>query len=335
MSAAGSLVDAVLAVEPLLRTAPSAHNTQPAVLRVDRSRDEVIVGWDEACELPIADPTRRDLWLSLGAFLETLRIAVSRNGFGVAVDQALDTRDGRFARVVSGRHTEAGFDVEELRARRTARGRYAEPAVSAAQVAEIASAAALPVGPRLVVVPDGLIDELLPVADRWSYGSPAQVAELRSWLRLRADQPRHGEDGLTFECLGLPGWQARALDLALSPRGWGVLGRLGGPRLLAAASRIAGRGTVVALVAEPGVADDPWGTAELGGALLRTWLVAARHTLSCHPLSQLVDCPATATRLQAQTGGRVLAIFRIGRPEGPVAVPPRRPVPVREVAQTR
>ena len=51
-----------------------------------------------------------------------------------------------------------------------------------------------------------------------------------------------------------------------------------------------------------------------GRRLLRTWLTLARHGLAVHPLSQLVDCPATASRLAERVGGEPLAVFRVGRP---------------------
>ena len=55
-----------------------------------------------------------------------------------------------------------------------------------------------------------------------------------------------------------------------------------------------------------------------GRRLLRTWLVLARQGFAVHPLSQLLDCPATADRVRQRVrpGGEVepLAVFRAGRP---------------------
>ena len=66
-----------------------------------------------------------------------------------------------------------------------------------------------------------------------------------------------------------------------------------------------------------------------GGRLLRTWLALARHGLAVHPLSQLIDCPATAARLAERVGAVPLAVFRVGRPvREPVRsarLPPRTP----------
>jgi hypothetical protein len=47
---------------------------------------------------------------------------------------------------------------------------------------------------------------------------------------------------------------------------------------------------------------------------MRTWLALARWGLAVHPLSQLIDCPATAARLESRVSARPLAVFRVGHP---------------------
>jgi len=75
--------------------------------------------------------------------------------------------------------------------------------VDAVTVAEV-TAGAGPVGDvRVDAVVPQLVDELLPLADRWVHGSPDQVAELRRWLRLDRREPRYRLDGLTSEALAL------------------------------------------------------------------------------------------------------------------------------------
>lgn len=318
----------VLALEPTFRRAPSAHNTQPATISLDRQGgrdgDALVVGWDPACELTVSDPTRRDLWLSLGAYLEAVVIAAADAGLGVRVATHADTRRRRFAHVHAAqpaRHPQ-GFTVADLCARRTARGPYAEPYPTAAEIEQVASAAGLrgPEGPRLEVVPREVVDRLLPAADRWAYSSRAQVDELRQWLRLSTRDPRYRADGLTYEALAMTTSQARALSLALRPRTWGLLRRLGGPRLVAASSSVRGRGTVVALTVPAEDADTPEAVGRQGGVLLRVWLAAGRTGLRVHPLSQMVDAPATANALEdlvnrgAGTPRRALSVFRVGAP---------------------
>lgn len=309
----------VLELEPTFRRAPSAHNTQPATLLVEG--ESLVVGWEPDRELTVADPTRRDLWLSLGAYVESVCVAGADVGVGVDVRWDVDTRAHRVARLVESapRPVPGGFTAEHLRARRTARGAYAEPFVDPAAVDRVAAAANLGDDVRVSLVASALVDELLPVADRWSYGSPGRVSELRRWLRLDAGESDYHVDGLTYEALALTSLQARMLEVALSPRAWSVLRRVGGPRLLASASRISARGAVVTLHVAVADAETPEQVCEHGRVLLRTWLAALGRGLHVHPLSQLVDCPGTAARLQRSVSlpgeqRRILSAFRIGRP---------------------
>jgi len=92
---------------------------------------------------------------------------------------------------------------------------------------------------------------------------------------------------------------AETLGSVLAASGWGLL---------------RGDGSVLVLTGTAG--ED---RVAAGRRLLRTWLVLARHGLAVHPLSQLLDCPATADRVRQRArpgGGEVepLAVFRAGRP---------------------
>lgn len=237
--------EGVLALEPTFRRAPSAHNTQPWTLRAEG--DALALGWDPARELHVGDPTRRDLWLSVGAFAESLVVAAASAGVGVGVEWDVSTRRSIAGRLVEQQLVTGLFTSANLVGRHSARGPYAAPWATAADVHAVAAAADLTeTGASLTVVPGTDVDDLLPDADRWSCEPPALVDELRHWLRLDHGDPRYREDGLSDVALALTAAQARSLRVALSSRVWPLLRRAGGPSVLGAASKIAGRGTVVA-----------------------------------------------------------------------------------------
>lgn len=319
-------VDDVMSQRAVWERSPSAHNTQPARLTADG--DRLVLGWDPQCELTVADPSRRDLWLSLGAFAESVVIAAAEAGHALEMSWSIDAR-----RHVAGALTRVGtsggdgdFGAADLLARRTARGPYAAPALDAKELASLMDSPQS-ADVRLSLLPPALVEVLLPEADRWSFSTPAQVEELRRWLRLDRKHPAYTEDGLTFEALAMSDIQARALRMALSPAGWRVLSRLGGPSLLAAASGQVGIGSVVALHTSAAAATEPEAVAEAGRTLLRTWLAAGRAGLSVHPLSQLIDCPTTSEKVYAALPGsnrRALSVFRIGRPLNPPVRSARR-----------
>jgi hypothetical protein len=294
-------VEELRAREAVFRRAPSAHNTQPWLLSY--AADEVRIGVDPARSLPVSDPTGRDLELGLGAFVESCLVVAA--DAGLAVDAV---SDGPHAvRLVAADAVYCTvFTAADLDGRRVARGAYVPGPVPQDVLADLE--------PGLVHLPARELAADLAAADRWMFGTPGSVDELREWLRLRPGHPRYDRDGLTDRALALSRVEARLLDAALSSLA--VTRRLGVPALLAASGRglLRGDGSVLVLTGRAG--ED---RVAAGRRLLRTWLVLARHGLAVHPLGQLLDCPATADRVRQRVrpgGGEVepLAVFRAGRP---------------------
>ncbi|WP_328418244.1 hypothetical protein OG470_31675 [Micromonospora sp. NBC_00389] len=286
-----SWVEQLRANEAICRRAPSAHNTQP--WRPEYHADKIVIGVDPARRLPDSDPTGRDLALGIGAFVETCLIVSAELGLTItaAPGPRLIPAANRYA---------TPFTIADVEARRVARGPYAPGYVDAAVIADL--------GPGIAHVPTRDLAPDLAVADRWLFGTPAVAVELRDWLRLSPRHPRYHLDGLTDRALTLSRYEARVLSAAL--RAYPVTRRLGLPALLAASGRDLLRydGSILVLLAD---GDDHIAA---GRRLLRTWLTLARHGLAVHPLSQLIDCPATASRLAERVGGEPLAVFRLGRP---------------------
>lgn len=54
----------------LARWAPSSHNTQPWVVEV-RNERQVLIGFDPSRQLKVGDPNVRELFISIGCFIET------------------------------------------------------------------------------------------------------------------------------------------------------------------------------------------------------------------------------------------------------------------------
>lgn len=317
--------------------APSAHNTQPWEVTAT-GPDTLHLGWHADRVLEVGDPTRRDLFLSLGCVTEAIAIVAADLGYAVHVTPGVD-RLARSAATLHlrplGRHAEGAADavtaqrysVAELLSRRTARGPYSEPGISPEDLAQIDPLAAPALAaPALIILPAAAVETALRVADRWTFDGPS-TGELRDWLRLDRDDPRYRLDGLSDAALGLSRWEAVGLALALRPR---LLGLLRRSRLTAALARTATArplGTVVALTAPEGLSDEA--LLDLGRHLLRVWLEAGRHGLSAHPLSQLLDCPEAAAQVAAALNkkgpGRgdgprtAYGVFRLGRPTSPAA----------------
>ncbi|MBL7253342.1 hypothetical protein [Paractinoplanes lichenicola] len=281
--------------ESLFRRAPSAHNTQPWT--IDYRADEIVIGADPARSLPDSDPTGRDLALGLGAFTETCLIVAADAGLSVGCDLS-DPR--RIRLVPAARPYETIFHRADVDARRVARGSYEEGLLDLVILAALE--------PGITHVRSRALAGDLAVADRWMFGTPPVARELRDWLRLDPRDPRYHRDGLTDRALGLGRTEARVLSGAL--HAYPLTRRLGLPHLLAASGRNLLRydGSVLVLT---GSERD---LRQSGRRLLRTWLLLGRFGLAVHPLSQLLDCPATAARLADRVGATPLAVFRVGHP---------------------
>jgi hypothetical protein len=317
--------DALRELEPDFWRAPSAHNTQPWVLRY--REESVEIGWDPARTLPVGDPAGRDLRLALGAFTETCLIVCADAGLRVEFRQDHSEADRRagYLAGVEGRYAApytTPFTVQDVRDRRTGRGAYEPGRLDDAVAGRLEKLAAEEKAEIRRVGCRELI-ELARDADRHLFSTPPFARELREWLRLDPEDPRYEQDGLTDRALGLSRMETRALRTALSPRWYSLLRRLGLPRMLASASRktLDYDGEVVVLVGRPGCTDGE--QVALGRVLMRQWLTLSTLGYTTHPVSQIIDVEITKQRLARLLGvddpSRLLNVTRVGRPK---TVPP-------------
>jgi hypothetical protein len=288
-------------LEPWFYRAPSAHNTQPWVLEYER--DRITLGFDPERHLSAGDPTRRDLYLSLGCLVEGVLITAMAEGL------PLEFRADPWRFVEGSEPYPTDFGLEELWRRQTSRLPYEPRRLPGDALSSARSQ--LREDLRLHELANSEIVDLFTTADRHVYESRAVVEELRSWLRLS----KHARDGLTYECLTVSSFQARAFALLLHPRVYRVVRALGVQRTFTASSRtvLEREGSVLVL---EGRTED---VLAAGRDLFRAWLALTSAGYATHPLSQILDCEETATelarRLDLPAGRRLLSVFRAGRSE--------------------
>jgi nitroreductase len=307
-------LEALRRVEWIARRAPSAHNTQP--WRLVYGDDAVRLDFDPDRALPASDPTRRDLYLSMGAFAESMLILANEAGAPLRfeADVCCD-RIGWFWPGQTAYPTP--FNRRDLIARRVSRLKYAPFAFDAESQACVQDWAGA--GERLVFVRGEELIDLAGQADAHFFASPGATGEFLRWFRREEDA--HAQDGLSTACLGLSRREAALLAWLLSPRVYPWMRRLGGAHVLARASGVIDKTTrLIALVGEGEAPED---IVLSGRALMRVWLGLARMGLYAHPLSQILDCAATERRLSLRLGlvgaERLRCLFRFG----PSPEPPR------------
>ncbi|MGI8858361.1 MAG: GNAT family N-acetyltransferase [Thermomicrobiales bacterium] len=325
------------------RIAPSAHNTQPWRF-APLADGHIVVRWDPARTLPVSDPTSRDLYLGLGAAVESARLRAA----GAGVSLAFAVREGNSTQRSSplphgggagalwaagggGQSRTIGSLIpspdpisdadrtlaQSLAIRHTARtphlDRPVPPEVIAAMRAEAARW-----GCKLHVVTYAkAIRRLAALARRATadqFADDTVQSELWQWLRLDPTDPAYERDGLTADCLNLHGATLAAARLTMPPARMRRLARLQIHHLLAIdTQQVVRRSAALCLLTAP--SSERGALVETGRALLRLWLIAAGAGLTTHPVSALLDCAATIDPTVALFGATrepPAALFRLG-----------------------
>jgi hypothetical protein len=303
-------------LEPQFWRAPSAHNTQPWLLTY--GPDRIQLAYDPARALPAGDPTQRDLLLSLGAFVETVLIVAADVGTSLEFEPAPEVEPQRVGAFVQAPEPyETSLTRDDVARRQTSRLAYVPIRVSPDELADARDHVAE--GAELHELEARDLVDLVEEADRHLYESDDVAAELRAWLRLTPRHPRYAVDGLSYNCLDLSRLQATAVSLLLRRRVLPAVRKVGLHRSFSDSTTklLEHEGSAFVLVADAGSAQQVLGH---GRSLCRVWLALGRHGLHTHPLSQIIDCPATEHELASRVGApgrRVLSVFRVGRSKRP------------------
>lgn len=301
-------------IEFLLRyaiLAPSTRNTQPWKFAVEGARIRVF--GDPGNWQKVADPSRRELYLSVGCALENLLVAAE--GFGYRTEVAYEDGAGhRFLAAVVTLHPDGTPDPQAaallaaIPRRHTNHRPFQERPVPAAALDELRRALRFSdIG--LALTDDGAVkqaaDELLDRADDMAFADPAFRAELSACLAQGA--------------FGAPWLVSRLESWAVANPNLGRAGARQRAKVLVTAPFL---GVITA-------GDDSrpaWVRA--GQALERLWLAADALGLSLHPVSQMVQVPeirAEFARLM-KLDGVAAQPFRLGYAAAEPKHTPRRPL---------
>lgn len=195
---------------------PSPHNTQPIKIKIINDT-EVGIYYDLAYALPEGDPGTRFAWSAVGIFLEALKIAAADKGLQLKTDIILDdlqvaTLQGLqkvahcTARKVQAR--EPDLPVELLKKRRTNRLDYNGRLLGEQAIAEIKQEAQK-FGHTFEVRSDktavSWVNKLNARMVFYDLSNNSVRRELAHWSRYTSKQARATKDGLSAECLHVPG----------------------------------------------------------------------------------------------------------------------------------
>ena len=277
--------------------APSVHNTQPWRLHLRSGRLDVLA--DRRRQLPVLDPTARQMTVSLGCALFNARVSMAGDGIGVDVRRYPDPTQPDL--LVSLRPSGATADAvlatlgPLLELRQTNRRRFADAAVPPPVIESLeAAAAAEDAALHVVRDPDqrAAVARLSQHADDIENLNPAYRAELRAWT---TDDPTRRD--------GVPGLAVPHVD--------------GSAR----------RQCLLLLCTD---ADIPAAWLRAGEALERVLLEITRHGFAASPLTPVIEVPSARAQLRRELGliGCPHVLLRVGRAPATPASRRRRLVDV-------
>lgn len=299
--------------------APNGHNTQPWRFRAGPR--QIAIRLDPARRTPVVDPDDHHVFVSLGAAAENLALASAARGLPgtVRFDPAGDGA-AVFDFASASPLRSALFDA--IPHRQSTRAEYDGRAVSAASLAALAKAAAMP-GVDLVLLTDrpriDAMRDLIITGNSAQMADPAFVRELKAWLRFNPRDALQRGDGLYGAASGnppLPDW--------LGPVAFDWLSGANAQNDAYARQVRSSAGLAVFVGAGANPAD--WVT--VGQACQRFALQATVLGLKCAFLNQPVEVPQLRPELAALIGlpgRRPDLVMRFGYgPQLPWS--PRRPV---------
>ena len=306
--------------------APSVHNTQPWRFRIDG--DGVACFADFSRQLPVLDPTRRQLYVSCGAALHHLTVALRAAGYDSAIEYAGDPEPAGDAAVpiatvqVSLGPPASAADVAlaaAINERHTQREPFADRKVEHAALARLRHAAETQ-GAWLAIL-DSREDQitlavLLNHADQAELSNPDYQRELHNWRRTEP-----ATDGIPTSALPEAGERHTEVPVRDFTAG--------DPDPDQPAAEPAGtpRDERPALLILGTDADSPTQWLHAGQALSALLLDATTAGLRASMLGQVIDLPATRAQLRTllRLIGEPQMVLRIGY--GPAApATPRRPL---------
>lgn len=299
--------------------APSNHNTQPWLFRINAMNAEVYA--DRRRMLPVIDPEGRELAISCGAALYNLRIAAEYFGHTYRVELLPNSAQPELmARLDLGLEGETSSEdvvlFHAITQRHTNRKPFEDRAVPENVLADCA-AAAQELGVQFQVVSEESsrqsVADLVAEADRRQWADRPFRVELAHWIRTRPDD---SPDGLPVAAAGVKDWLSFA-----GPMWIRTFDRGGG---LAASDReIAVHSPVLAVLSTD--QDHPLAWVNTGQALQRILLVATSEGLASSFLNQPIEIADLRNRLAEIAGlsGYPQVLLRLGY--GPEVDPsPRR-----------
>jgi len=306
--------------------APSGHNSQPWYVKV-KSPNEWIISADPNRRLPAVDPNNREVMLSIGAFVENLKIAAGTFGLQAEMEViASDTIEPDILKVSLKPGSSIDYPLQRISRRMTVKHGFLSDEIKKEDVKALSK----PLDGNLYYFPAGtehancIREEAIENFRVQTQRDDAQ-RELVQWLRISNKDAELYRDGLTVEGMEIRGFKGWFVRNFVQPEGFmkssfreqgvdqtATLARQGGGWFV-----ITSRGQTVADLIETGQKFE------------RMALLARERNIAIHPMTQCLEEESGKKQIAANHRASMIPQFllRVGylqRYPEPVSL--RRPV---------
>ncbi len=311
----------------LASLAPSGHNTQPWFVKYIEPY-HWIIGNDKSKWLPGVDPTQRETMLSIGAFLQNLEYAASNLGYACQFTLlATSNQDENIMEVkLTNSNNSTKYDIQKINQRKTIRSNYLSDALKKEDVAYLANDE-----PDFIhYIPNSskenqwLNEQTIEANRMQAYRDDAEK-ELADWIRFSSKDAKAHCDGLTIasmEIEGITAWYLRNFYGKTD-----VMKNSFREKSIDAAKKQVAESACWLLITSK---DNSVATLlETGKRLQRLLLKIRDRNIAIHPMTQILEEPATRQTLHSSIGisDDVQFILRTGYVKNyPQPVSLRRPV---------
>jgi len=189
--------------------AGSSHNSQPWKAEVYRE-DSILVFADTSRKLTVVDSTSRELYISVGAFIENLRLAASCYGYeaNIKIHTRPEGSSGPVASIALAKSKEKKEEaiLTEIKLRTTLRTPFDTLSIKQSDRATLVSVDSSSIHYFAATSPQG---KYIRKKESEAYAQQAKNKkaqdELAGWIRFSNKDVKQKQDGLTTEGMGITG----------------------------------------------------------------------------------------------------------------------------------
>ena len=285
--------------------APNSHNSQPWKVTLYERSGTVNIQLDDARLLPTSDPDRRESYITLGCYIQTLQEAFEAYGYNADVEVHAD---GSATLIFERRRTD-GIDTEKvsiLKKRHTDKRIFGKEPIHRECLEGLGeSIICYPESTEgYQVIADATLSAVATQADDLAFRE-----ELARWMRYSDDEVRETGDGITAEMLGL-GRIMKALYYLTTNRETAEGDAFARQGIETAENQVRNCGAFLAITG----GNSPEELIDVGRETARVWLACTESNISVQPMSAALEVNETRAQLESELGGDlpIQMILRIG-----------------------